>query len=266
MPQRELCRTSLDQAMERISCLSACVKAGQAAHLLHSASRHSLRSACLGSHSQKLMPWPRSEMPCAWGQPGDGTTSWCGGCAGGGLLFTLSPWPSLMPRYVHLSLRSSFTGWDRCSWGIPHRSKSHLFADFQLSSPALLQVGACPVLVQSSGHKAKVWGSCELACGGTLSSCAWGMSERHCVWLLCPRTAESSRGKLLLSYLCTVTLERKLEVTVIVASCPCSPGLGRETVLIVTVKPAISWPSSFGGKTQREGCWILLQSASLTFH
>lgn len=51
---------------------------------------------------------------------------------------------------------------------------------------------------------------------------------------------ESSWGKLLLSSLCTVTSEGKLEVTVIAVSHPCSPGLGRETELVVTAKPAIS--------------------------
>lgn len=49
---------------------------------------------------------------------------------------------------------------------------------------------------------------------------------------------ESSQWKLPLSYLCAVTLERKLEVTVTAVSQPCSPGLGRETELTVTAKPA----------------------------
>lgn len=40
--------------------------------------------------------------------------------------------------------------------------------------------------------------------------------------------------------------------------CSFPSSLGREMVLVVTAKPAISRPSSFGGKTQREGCWILL--------
>lgn len=102
-----------------------------------------------------------SSLFCAWGQPGDGTVLWCRGCAEGSLLLPLSPWPSLILCCVHLSLSSGFAGWDRRSWGIPHPSKSHLFATFLLSSPALLQVGACPVLMQSSCHKAKVWGCCR---------------------------------------------------------------------------------------------------------
>lgn len=158
-----------------------------------------------------------------------------------GVLLTLSPWPSLMPCcvcHVHLSLRSGFAGWDRCSWGILRPSKSHLFAAFQFSSPASLQVGAHPVLVQSSNHKAKVWGSCGLGARRHFElSCSRDVREALHLTAL-PR--ESSQGKLLLSYLCTVTSERKLEVTVIAVSHPCSPGLGRETTLAVTAKPAIS--------------------------
>lgn len=65
-------------------------------------------------------------------------------------------------HHVHLSLRSGFASWDRCIRGILCPSKNHLFAAFQLSSPALLQAGAHPELVQSSNHKAKVWESCRL--------------------------------------------------------------------------------------------------------
>lgn len=136
-----------------------------------------------------------------------------------------------------LSLLCYFSAFQPClapGWSLPSAYAKQLS---QSQSLGVLQVGAVEVL----------W---AFVCQGpprvAMSYCS--------VW-------ESSRGKLLLSYLCTVTLERKLEVTVIAVSRPCSPGLGREMALVATAKPESPDPAALVGKLRGRdvgSCSILL--------
>lgn len=190
MPQKGISWSFLDQAWRESAAYQPGWREGGFAHLLHSASYHSLCSACLGWHSQSLLPWPRSETPCAWWHPGDGTASLCGGCARRGMLLTLSPWPSLTPCWMCHGHLSGFAGWDRCSWGILHPSKSHLccFSALLCSGLELAQWLCKAAITKPNVGEAVGWDH-----GGTSNTSALVVSEGNCVWLLCPgRAAEAT--------------------------------------------------------------------------
>ena len=73
--------------------------------------RSRLTLCMLGKAFLKAPAMARSEMPCAWGQPGYGAALRCEGCAGGPLLLTLSPWPSLPCCVYHVHLSLEWLSW-----------------------------------------------------------------------------------------------------------------------------------------------------------
>lgn len=112
--------------------------------------------------------------------------------------------------------------------GSPAPQQEPLLCCF-FSSPALLQAGAHPVLVQSRNHKAKSWTGCGMGMGRHSVVSMHRGCTRDCLAAL---PQEGSWGKLLLLCLCTVTLERKWEVTITAVALPCSPSLGRDVALV----------------------------------